>query len=148
MARKCCPDYAGSVCGKEQGHGDCMTITLSNKSSVRDSWPHYFNHVCVCTENYAGYDCSRCKYGYYGENCSEFTVIERKPISKLSPDEWKDYLNVLNMTRMHDSGYKVFLKEPDAKTLPSELQQSSIKLYDLFVWQHHYPAKDYGKLKM
>ena len=73
--------------------------------------------------------------------------MERKSISVFSGDDWKKYVDILNKSKMHNSGYMVFLKEPEQKTYDitlSLLQPTPINLYDLFVWQHHYAAKDNG----
>ena len=143
--KTCCP-YNSGACGSDLGRGECKNITypISATGTVRDNWPHYYNKVCICTKNYAGYDCSRCKYGYYGEDCNETATIKRKSLQDLSADEWSTYLRVLENAKNHDSGYKVFLEEPLNSLPPDEM--ADIKLYDLFVWQHHYSAKDNGKL--
>ena len=139
-AKTCCPSYQKSECGSAFGRGECRTITLSNAgSSVRDQWPYYFNRVCVCASNYAGYDCGRCEYGRYGDDCENSTVLARRPISEYSVEEWKDYLEIIADTKQYMSGYKVFLTEPaNVRTQ----QSTEITLYNLFVWQHHYSAKD------
>ena len=146
MRKECCPEFKETgTCGIQDGRGECGSITLrSDKSSVRNGWPYYFNRTCVCNGNYAGYDCGRCKYGYHGENCSEYTIIERRPISEFSPEDWKKYVDILNMSRSHDSDYMVFLTEPQPGQSDdiSQLHPTPINLYDLFVWQHHYTAKD------
>ena len=139
--KRCCPDE----CGSEDGRGVCASIDLPasiDKLSVRDAWPYYFDHICICNNNFAGYNCSRCKYGYYGVNCSRSKVVERRPISDYSSQEWEDYVNILAMTKSYNSDYMVFLEEPQSSSDRSKLPQASITLYDLFVWQHHYPAKD------
>ena len=143
-ARKCCPEFDGSECGRDDGRGECRSITLPDRSNgVRDGWPYYFDHVCVCAHNYSGYDCGRCKYGHYGENCNSSKVLNRRSISEYSPQEWEEYVMILNRTKKHQSDYSVFLKEPATPSSdPSQLQTSTITLYNLFVWQHHYPAKD------
>ena len=112
-----------------------------SESTARDTWPYYFNHVCICNHNFAGYDCSRCKYGHYGVNCSSFKVVERRPISDYSPQEWEEYLKILELTKTYESNYSVFLSEPQLGHLSDPIK-TTISLYNLFVWQHHYPAKD------
>ena len=146
-ARKCCPLFDGSECGSDDGRGVCGIITLpEERSCVRDAWPYYFDRVCICNHNFAGYDCSRCKYGYYGDSCNDSKVMDRRPISEYSQQQWEDYVKILNLTKTHHSGHSVFLEEPPTSSSdPSQLPTSTISLYDLFVWQHHYPAKDNGK---
>ena len=149
MTKECCPNLSGrGKCGVEDGRGECREISsesVDNSTSVRDGWPYYFTRVCTCTRNYSGYDCGRCKYGYHGEDCSSFDILERRSISKFSADDWKKYVDILSKSKMHNSGYMVFLKEPEQKTYDIMLlQPTPINLYDLFVWQHHYAAKDNG----
>ena len=146
-AKKCCPLYDGSECGRDDGRGECGSIILPEKSSVNDivrnAWPYYFDHVCICAHNYSGYDCGRCKYGHYGVNCNYSRVEKRRPISDYNPQEWEQYLKILASTKTHHTDYSVFLEEPQTPSSdPSQLKNTTITLYDLFVWQHHYPAKD------
>ena len=139
--RECCPLYNGSKCGSEDGRGRCESITLpEERSSVRDAWPYYFDRVCICNHNFSGYDCGRCKYGHYGESCNSSKVVDRKSLSGYKEQEWEKYVKILAWSKTHQSDYSIFLKEP--RTDPSQMQTSPISLYDLFVWQHHYPAKD------
>jgi hypothetical protein len=116
-----------------------------NFTTVRNNWPHYFTNVCRCNGNYAGFDCSRCKYGYYGSDCNKKMVLARRPISELSPGEWEEYIDTLIMSKSHPSGYFVFLEEPEEgpNYNISALDKTVVNsLYDLFIWQHHYAAKD------
>lgn len=146
--RKCCPVFQNSECGSAIGRGECSSITLPEGSSVRDKWPYYFDQVCICTSNYAGYDCSRCKYGYHGENCEHKEILKRRPISELSSEEWKKYVEIIDKSKNYDSGYKVLLSEPTESNPMAD--STNISLYNLFVWQHNYPSKDneIGKLSL
>jgi len=96
--------------------------------------------VCQCNGNYAGYDCTRCKFGYYGDNCSQFQVLPRRPIASYSDEEWVKFIKILQSLRSLDSGYTVILEE----TFPgdSSVLRSNITIYNLYVWVHHYAAKD------
>lgn len=74
----CCPATSDGICGENANRGQCVslaTLPRSDTVDVRANWPHYFTQICQCTGNYGGYDCSRCKFGYYGENCSQFQVL-------------------------------------------------------------------------
>ena len=131
------------------GRGTCTTLNLNLPSSgfthitVRDNWPYYYTQVCTCNNNYAGVDCSRCKYGYYGDNCTQSMVLPRRPISDLTDKEWTDYIDILKMTKNYTSGYFVFVEEPDGAGVDlTSLPTTVVELYDLFTWQHHYAAKD------
>ena len=137
----CCPNE----CREADGRGVCEDIDLPDhynmtSSDVRANWPHYFTRACRCTGNYWGYDCSRCKYGYYGEDCSQNQTRPRDSIQQLTDEEWCDYIQILKWTRNHPSGHVVVLNE--AQPGNTDIQTQPIHLYDLFVWLHHYAAKD------
>ena len=140
----CCPSTAHGECGEDAGRGACVELNFaghSNETSdVRVNWPHYYTRVCQCSGNYAGYDCSRCKFGYYGPDCSAKQVLPRKPVRDLTEEEWEDFKNILKLTRSHDSGYQIVLEE----SLPGndDLVMTNVSLYGLMTWQHHYAAKD------
>lgn len=141
---RCCPSTADGECGEDARRGTCVELNFarhSNQTSdVRVNWPHYYTRVCRCHGNYAGYDCSRCRFGYYGPDCSVKQVLPRKPVRDLTDEEWEDFKNILNLTRSHDSGYQVVLEE----SLPGndELVMTNVSLYGLMTWLHHYTAKD------
>ena len=96
--------------------------------------------VCRCNGNYSGYDCSRCKFGHYGPDCSQSQVLPRQPIASYNDEEWKEFIEIIQMLRTHDSDYTVVLEE----TTPgnSGLVTSNITLYKVYVWLHHFAAKD------
>lgn len=147
-------DFTGSICCPNDcgEHGECVDVQLPthfdpNSTDVRSNWPHYFNRTCKCDENYFGVNCSRCKYGHFGENCMEKEVIARKSVQDLTPAEWRDYINIIKMTRNYDSGYVVITGETTKPTCspPSDSIKYDVKLYNFFAWLHHYAAKDNGK---
>ena len=141
--RRCCPNMCS-------GRGSCTNLNLASLSdvsfdnlTVRNNWPYYFMSVCRCNGNYAGADCSRCKYGYYGDDCSKTMTLPRRPISDLTDDEWTEYIDILKRMRTYPSGYFVFTEEPEGPdTDLRTLEKTPVNLYDLFIWQHHYAAKD------
>ena len=66
----CCPTTSDGVCGENANRGQCVSLATPPRydtADVRANWPHYFNQTCQCIGNYGGYDCSRCKFGYYTE---------------------------------------------------------------------------------
>ena len=99
-----------------------------------------YTQGCQCNDNYAGYDCSRCKFGYYGDNCSQSQVLPRQPIAFYTDEDWEEFIDILKMLRSHDSGYTVFLEESTPGN--SSLSSSNITLYKLYVWLHHSSARD------
>ena len=137
----CCPDDCGAVSGR----GECADIELPanyslTSTNVRDNWPHYFTRGCKCYDNYAGYDCSRCKYGYYGQNCEHHQVIARKCAQDLSDAEWREFIRIMKMTRRFPSEYSVVLHEYPPGT--TDLVSTETNLFDFMVWIHHYASKD------
>ena len=140
----CCPLTANGVCGEDTGRGVCTAVNFprhSNRTTnVRVNWPHYYTHVCECSGNYGGYDCSRCKYGYFGQDCVSRAILPRKPIRDFTDEEWEDFIHILRQTKTYDSGYKVALEEQ----LPgvAALEMANVSLFDLMIWMHHYAAKD------
>ena len=138
---ECCPNNCGGP-----SRGRCVNIDLPSgfnvfSTDVRANWPHYFRRACSCNGNYGGYDCSRCKYGYYGSNCIKDQNRPRKSIYDLNDMEWQKYIGILKMTRTYPSGYKVVLNE-NRPGSTNNIMTVDIKLYNLFIWQHHYAAKN------
>ena len=58
----------------------------------------------------------------------------------LTDEEWEDFKDIIRLTRSRDSGYTVVLKE--SRPGNSDLMMSSVSLYNLMTWLHHYVAKD------
>ena len=137
----CCPNQ----CGANEGRGVCANLDLppnysTTSTDARENWPHYFTRGCKCNKNYGGYDCSACKYGYYGTTCNQTQVLPRKSIQQLTEQEWRDYIEILKMARSYPSGYKIVLGKYAPGT--TNIEMSNITLYNLFIWQHHFAAKD------
>lgn len=140
----CCPSTADGICGKSANRGDCVTLDPYNyddgSSDVRENWPHYFTQVCKCYGNFAGYDCSRCKFGYYGTYCQDFQVLPRPPARDLSDKDWADFAYLVKIAKTSDSGYSAVLEEslPGNASIPT----APLSIYDYYVWIHHYTSKD------
>jgi hypothetical protein len=79
-------------------------------------------------------------YGHYGEDCWDKKVLPRKNILTLSEDEFRRYLQVLDMARNHPSDY-VIVKDQNIPTT-ANIDTAGLNLYQLFIWLHHYAAKD------
>lgn len=139
----CCPTTTDGVCGENANRGQCVSLATSPRNDtadVRANWPHYFTQICQCTGNYGGYDCSRCKFGYYGENCSQFQVLPRRPLRNYTDEEWSELNRILRLTKTYESDYVIILEEQVAGT--SNQTMVNVSLYNLYVWIHHYGAKD------
>lgn len=141
---RCCPSTDNGVCGGPS-QGSCVMLDVpegysSETSDVRVNWPHYYTQGCRCTDNYQGYDCSRCKFGFFGDDCSQSQVLPRRPLRDFTEDDWTEYIDILRKTRDYDSGYVVVLEE----SVPgnASLVTSAVSLYGLYIWRHHYSAKD------
>lgn len=142
----CCPITADGECGSSANRGSCVNLDTaafgynSSTTNVRVNWPHYYTRVCRCNDNYAGYDCSQCKFGYYGSDCSKKQVLPRRPIREYNGADWAKYNSILRKTRTYDSGYSVVLEEATPGT--TNLTMTNVSLFHLYIWIHHYTAKD------
>lgn len=135
----CCP----SNCGSDTGRGTCAAVDRppdATSDDVRFNWPHYFQRVCQCSGNYSGYDCSRCKYGHYGPNCSMTQILPRRNILILSIPEFTEYIAILQNARSYDSGYVAVLNQLTPGS--TNVQTAPLTLYQTFIWIHHFAAKD------
>ena len=45
----------------------------------------------------------RC-YGYYGRDCSSRSIIPSKPVHDFSEEEWREFIAILRMAKIQDSG--------------------------------------------
>ena len=151
--RTCCPVPSGAStpCGRDLGRGQCRFVSsycytqYPNNSDPRLNWPSYFfNRTCQCNGNYAGYDCSECKFGYEGNNCNTKSspLRQRKNIAKINESEWEEYNRKLNRSKhANESRYVILLfNEADGNAFNAEAVDISI--YDMFTWMHHYVAKN------
>ena len=142
----CCPDTGDGVCGQASGRGLCVSLNQPGYSNdttdVRVNWPHYFTQICQCNDNYGGYDCGRCRYGYYGSDCSQKQVLPRRPIHEYTDEEWDEFIQIIRLSKTYQSDYVVILEESRPGT--SNLSNSNISIYNMFVWLHHFAAKDSG----
>ena len=146
---ECCPippnaGQGAGQCGMNLStpRGHCVDISNDipiDRSDPRVNWPRfYFTRVCECTSNYSGYDCGECAFGYRGDNCDQTYTRRRRPTSEL---EWTTYIGQLRMAKNKTSRYRVITSPPDYDNLAA-LQTQPISVYNLFVWFHHYIAKD------
>ena len=151
--RECCPvpDIGGGPCGVHLGRGTCSPITIpagsvpNNGADVRVNWPiQYFDRACKCNERYGGYDCGECSYAYNDgtTSCTEKTIFSRKSVGEMSRKNWRCYHKALRAIKDNSSRYMVSTKE-----FTSDLQEVVNSLvrpttYNLFVWVHHFVAKD------
>ena len=161
--KKCCPIPKGfsAPCGNDGNRGICQELIIRDwtfkyshyqtfqKEDDRHDWPHALYHkTCKCNSNFAGYDCSKCEFGYYGKDCTQKKTLTRKNFLTLSAQEKDQYMRYINMSRYYISDYVVTLTpyEEINKTVIANRDPTAlfynISNYDLFVWMHYYAARD------
>ena len=141
--RRCCPDNCGG-----SARGICTQVSTMCKidySSTglrknftmdgRFNWPsQIFTEVCKCKDNYGGFNCSECKFGYKGDDCSTKTVRVRRSITD-ADFNWTNYREQLNRSKTEiQKRYKVYT----GGILTNESNYKEVTLYNLFAWIHHY----------
>jgi len=151
--KECCPVWEGdgSPCGIKSGRGKCGDVK-ANESPVskqypftgkddRERWPlEFFNRTCNCFGRYGGFDCSECRFGYYGPDCSSYNNHIRKNILKLEPDEKKKLVDYFDMAKNTiNPDYVIPTATRDAMGPNGENPQfADITTYDIFAWIHYY----------
>ena len=143
---RCCPDNCG---GSARGVCvDVSTICKTDYSSMglpasytndgRFNWPsQVFSHICQCKGNYGGYDCSECKFGYKGQNCTTNTMRFRKSITA-ADFNWTEYHSQLNRAKQQNqTRYKVYT----GGNITDESNYKEVSVYHLFVWLHHHATR-------
>ena len=103
----------------------------------RFNWPsQIFTEVCKCKDNYGGFNCSECKFGYKGDDCSTKTVRVRRSITD-ADFNWTNYREQLNRSKTEiQKRYKVYI----GGNVTNETNYKEVTLYNLFAWMHHYVA--------
>ena len=129
-------------------HVDVSTICKTDYSSMglpasftndgRFNWPsQVFSQICQCKGNYGGYDCSECKFGYKGQNCTTKTMRVRKSITA-ADFNWTEYHSQLNRAkRQNQTRYKVYT----GGNITDESSYKEVTMYHLFVWLHHHATR-------
>ncbi|XP_071589450.1 tyrosinase [Heliangelus exortis] len=156
LRKECCPLWSGdgSPCGERSRRGSCQNILLSQAplgpqfpfSGVddREDWPSvFYNRTCRCEQNFMGYNCGDCKFGFTGPNCNERQVRTRRNIFQLSnreKDKFLAYLNLAKNTISQD--YVIATGTYSQMNNGSNPMFRNINVYDLFVWMHYYASRD------
>ncbi|XP_078497457.1 tyrosinase-like [Lissotriton helveticus] len=145
--RHCCPKWKdGSMCGVDSGRGLCRFShqTYSEKRSFtqtnddRLDWPHeYYNSVCICNGNYSGFDCGECKFGFYGNKCTEKKTIIRRDIRELSRQERLTFFSYLSLAKLKTSTrYKILVTGNRLDRNTFRFVEATV--YDVFASIHSY----------
>ena len=123
-SKECCPIPKGftAPCGSDGNRGTCQEVMIREWNFTyshykpfqvkddRHDWPNaLYNKTCKCQSNFAGYDCSKCEFGYYGNSCTQKKILTRKNFAKLSGQEKDRYMRYINMSRYFVSDYVVTL---------------------------------------
>ncbi|XP_075699885.1 tyrosinase-like [Rhinoderma darwinii] len=149
--KTCCPLWEdGSPCGSLSGRGGCkndVVFTSLAVGKVRQSyddrldWPrYYFDNTCKCFGNYSGYNCGRCKYGYYGDKCDRQNTVVRKEIRQLSFLERKRFFSYLALAKVTKSVDFVILTTGDRHHRDT-YRFVDASIFDVFSWIHYYSMK-------
>ena len=118
----CCPTPKGFTieCGYDGDRGKCQELTIRDWTSnyshyrpfqmrdERHNWPRALYHkVCKCNANYAGYDCSKCAFGYFGSTCTQKKNLTRRNFLSLTAEEKDRYMRYVNISKYSVSDFVV-----------------------------------------
>ncbi|CAH1269977.1 TYR [Branchiostoma lanceolatum] len=153
--RECCPIPAGFTepCGGA-GRGQCGNFTdptptnqtgwpSAYNTDDRRRWPSvFFTRFCSCEGNYAWADCSRCKLGFYGPNCTETKVLTRKNVLNLTAEEKAKFVAYVNNTKYAQIDYVVASESyVNTSVVP---QFRNVSAYDYFAYLQYYASSYSG----
>ncbi|KAM5194010.1 tyrosinase-like [Mantella aurantiaca] len=145
---ECCPVVNGQKCGGP-GRGSCVDARLLQPKERCDfqayddrlNWPQsYYNFTCLCKDNFGGYDCTQCKFGYYGKNCETKKTLLRKEIRNLTNSERTNLFNYLALAKFKKSEDYVILVTNNRHHRDT-YRFIDASIYDIFSWIHHYSIK-------
>ena len=116
---------------------------------VRCQWPiRVFEKVCVCNDNWGGYDCSQCDFGYIineaGDRCEKRNanqLLVRRNFVDLTKEEQLNYVKVLRRAKNEPvKKWSVVVDEPNDDSGSVTLQDVSV--YDMLVVQHFLATRE------
>ena len=162
-SKTCCPVPKNFTepCGSDDNRGTCKELVIRDWNYTyshfanfqydddRYNWPRaVYNRACSCKGNFGGYDCSKCKFGYRGVNCTEKKTLTRKNFLTLSAEEKDRYMRYINESKYTTSDYVVTTKFYDeiSEAVKAGDDRSrlfhNISHFDLFTWMHYYSARE------
>ncbi|KAF6720549.1 Tyrosinase [Oryzias melastigma] len=156
QTRECCPAWQGdgSACGARSGRGSCEDVSVTDQPDGpqypfsglddREKWPLvFFNRTCQCTGNFMGFNCADCKFGYFGERCSERRESLRRNIFHLTRAERNRFVSYLNLAKQTlSSDYVVAIGTYREMQNGSNPLFANVSIYDVFVWMHYYVSRN------
>ena len=109
----------------------------------RHNWPRaLYYKVCKCNANFAGYDCSKCAFGYYGKDCTQKKNLIRRNFLSLTTREKERYIRYVKKSKRDQSDFVVTSTsyEKIYRTVMHGEDPShfffDVTSYDLFTWMH------------
>ena len=161
--KTCCPVPKGftTLCGCDGDRGKCQELTIRDwtfkyshyrpfqMEDERHNWPRaLYYKVCKCNANFAGYDCSKCAFGYYGSTCTQKKNLIRRNFLSLTAWEKDRYMRYVKKSKKDQSDF-VVTSVPYEKIYRDVMHGydpkpyfADVTNYDLFTWMHYYAARD------
>ena len=126
-----------------------MTVSTANLSSMvvmlyvvlAPSFVHLqIPTACADAESLRTLTCCPNQCGAADGDSSQQQILPFRSIQQLTDEEWRDYIDIIKMTKTYPSEYKAVLdKSPPGTT---DLRTTDTDLYYLFIWVHFHASKD------
>ncbi|KAM9788476.1 tyrosinase-like [Neosynchiropus ocellatus] len=156
LSKRCCPAWEGdgSACGAASGRGFCREVEVTSQPDGpqypftglddREKWPLvFFNRTCQCTQNFMGFNCADCQFGYSGPDCTERRESLRRNVFHLSRTERSRLVSYLNLAKQTISrDFVVITGTYQEMQNGSRPMFADASVYDVFVWMHYYVSRN------
>ncbi|XP_067835044.1 tyrosinase-like [Heptranchias perlo] len=147
-AKICCPiwEQDGSACGGKSSRGSCeapndIWSPEPSRRDFRTAWPSsFFSRICVCTGNFAGFDCGECKEGYRGADCQRWVVTVRLGVHEMDQAARSRFIDQLLLAKNTVSERYMVLTSPRTSDVNSYSFHNAT-VYDVCTWVHYIAAK-------